>query len=734
MMIAILMVAAVYYTPSSRNVVTVTRNHKNNTSDEDATVPAEGTLPADVPVSAPDLNNLQGPNDIVDSSRGTENAIAVSTASSDAQEFPFRYAEGVNGTYTFKKITGSAQPAPVALGPSLAKTFVPLLTVKRPPTHDEDSEYAAHAATRPVIRGIYRSPYHEPTCNVNLDPCETMRDLTLLHIADDDANRPPINLLHCASHDAARRPHCGSPSHHGYTVMYRHRAPQRWFQNNLREFPGEYLDIGIGHRTRSAHDSITARTSQGPEGDSPPQTPAMHRPWRFTASDNDCSASTGMQTLSSRRIGSGYGLTNKLLTSVGMMALAARTGRVLGLDNGHGRIPMSSLINLTSSVFPERLRFVKKCKSMAAVDARHSIAGKTKHGYKLIDRRMVARRPLVVMSQLENGFYRLRHLPSLVFHDMYQRYPYEQDMDLRSNAGTVFCGLQFAGWIERAAHTTVRRLRDLAWKSSGELSRKFAALHFRQELSDSIAMRRGRRQSTPAHALAFLEDVVAPLLQGRGIGVLVVCSGPLDSALWSAMRTKGQSLGLQVVSKSEMLGSSATFNDFGSSAYDREGSVRIKVTSADGAAADVLVMEKADLVLLTTTSSLSSLVYAKRCGGSVHLGASVTWNRTRASLGLANDEVSERFPGRVFDNYGSGCSLVGQVYLYDGYLDGSFTGAVEYPCGYQFGDYIVAPPALVPRPPAAVDVVTMRFKPDSVLYTNSSRNPGYGPKMIFLQQ
>ncbi|CUG87080.1 Hypothetical protein, putative [Bodo saltans] len=741
MLLGCLILFAVCFSSTTKNrgALLASSNSSATTAAEEGDSPSPLTS-VEQPTHAVDADNL-----LVALPSGTSSV----SDSTDRQEYPYRFAEGVNGTYSFKKITGLAQPAPVAPGPSQAAMFVPLLTVKRPPSPSEDPGYATHASSRPVIGGVYRSPYHEATCDVNLDPCETMRDTSLLHIADDDPNRPPINFLHCASHDAAKQRHCGNPMHRGYTVMYRHRFPKRWFESNLREFPGDYSDIGIGLRTASAHDSIVKAAQNATASDGGQQEQNKKR-WRFRAdADDDCSPQMeGMRTLSSRRIGVGYGLTNKLISAVGMMALASRTGRVLGLDNGHGRIRMSSLINLTTSVFPTRLRFVKKCRSMPAVDARHSIAGKGKHGYKLIDRRMVARRPRVVMTQLENGFYQLRHAPALVFHDMYQRYPYEQDMDLRSNAGTVFCGLQFAGWIERAAHMTIRRLRNLAWKSSGERTRRFAALHFRQELSDSIAMRRGRRQSTAAHALAFLEDAVAPLLKSRGIGVLVVCSGPLDSALWGAMRSKGQTLkkkmksrgigvlvvcsgpldsalwgamrskgqtlGVQVVSKSEMLGSAATFNDFGSSAYDREGSVRIKVTSADGAAADVLVMERADLVLLTTTSSLSSLVYAKRCGGSAHLGASVTWNRTRASLGLANDEVSERFPGRVFDNYGSGCSLVGQVYLYDGYLDGSFTNAVEYPCGYQFGDYIVAPPALVPRPPAAVDVVTMRFKPDSV--------------------
>ncbi|CUI14610.1 membrane-associated protein, putative, partial [Bodo saltans] len=174
-------------TTKNRGALLASANSSATTAAEEADSPSPLLLSSvEQPTHAVDADNLPLalPSGTSSVSDGT-----------DRQEYPYRFAEGVNGTYSFKKITGPAQPAPVAPGPSQAAMFVPLLTVKRPPSPSEDPGYAAHAASRPVIGGVYRSPYHEATCDVNLDPCETMRDTSLLHIADDDANRPPINFL-----------------------------------------------------------------------------------------------------------------------------------------------------------------------------------------------------------------------------------------------------------------------------------------------------------------------------------------------------------------------------------------------------------------------------------------------------------------------------------------------------------------------------------------------------------
>lgn len=552
-----------------------------------------------------------------------------------------------------------------------------------------------------IIKGIYVDPYDNDKCDVMLDPCDTLRDsASTLALADPDATRPAPNTYRILV-----RP--GSTSRQGRTALAYFRgepADRREFERH----PAVYNDLGVP----------------------PLRSPATNAPlpekarWRYSAENFEyCNLSFPHRFLAISQTKGGYGLTNRLLSQFGTLALAARVGRYTILEKGRQLFGFTDLIDVNATHWSPRVRFVKKCKIVVPIDIRKKLYNsKAKNGYQQIDRREVSIRPHRVLTLLDRGFLGMRNLPAVIFHEMYQRYPYEQDGDLGTNLGTMLCSSQFVPSITSSAHLVIRKARELAFKKTNGENRKYAALHFRQEVSDSIGMRSGRKEPNAKQIKDFVSKVLVPELMLRRIKVLVVCSGTLPSFAWNALVSAGKSHNVTVVSKMLLLPKNVTFNNFGTKAFSTEGSVRIEVTPTDGAAADLLVMERADIAFLTTTSSFSCAVYAKRCGGSVYLASSITWNLTRSQLGLPNDAKSESIPGRYFDVRGSGCSLVGNVMLYDCYADGTFTKLVELPCGYQFGQYILAPPAVVPRVPAELNVVSFRYRPQSPLFVEKWRN------------
>lgn len=266
----------------------------------------------------------------------------------------------------------------------------------------------------------------------------------------------------------------------------------------------------------------------------------------------------------------------------------------------------------------------------------------------------------------------------------------------------------------------------------------YVALHLRMEKSDAIAMRKQRRQSTPAQLEAFMRDTIVPLMKSQSsistkektkqrhpttttsssrvvLSDLVVCAGELDDWVWDALRRAASPFGIRVHNKLDVLQrvmpEFGGFNDFNTTApTEREGDQWIRPTLTDAAIVDALLLEHATVTIMTTTSSLTSLIYAKRCGGGA---APQAWSPR--AYDRATNQRRTHFKG---------CAMRGSVYLYDVYLDGTFTQVMRYPCGVQFGQYLVAPPVWVPRAPPKIQVWAMRYKHDSVLFTNRSRNEG----------
>jgi hypothetical protein len=227
-------------------------------------------------------------------------------------------------------------------------------------------------------------------------------------------------------------------------------------------------------------------------------------------------------------------------------------------------------------------------------------------------------------------------------------------------------------------------------------------------------MLRSRNPSSIEQVATFFNSTVLPFVEANRLRIVVICAGELDPLLLARLQRVAQdySPSMSVVTKYEALGQRLTQN------YGLHDSAEPKVmvnakgkvveqwtnpfsgpkyeksTSTRGAAVDLILMERAAVAIATTTSSFSAAVYAKRCGG--------------AST--------------------PGCSAVGRLFLYDTYRDGSFTRLTAYPCGYQFGQYLRSPPALVARPPRSLHVVAFRFYGRSPLYEHPERNGNYSEK------
>ncbi|CUI14591.1 membrane-associated protein, putative [Bodo saltans] len=540
-------------------------------------------------------------------------------------------------------------------------------------------------------------------------------------------------------------PRCATVGDTGHSQGFAHRHAYRQVWNDEFEFdgsPGIYNDFGMP----SPHLAISTDVAQQPLsslGDF-----LTHRVVPTWCDPSD-------RALVMAPIKKGYGLTNQLLSLAGQFALAGRTERIIAVDASEKkmRIPVHKLLNLSTSVLPATLRGVVRYCNHTAPHVMHKRMAP--HSLQVIDRKQVALRPHKVMAIFDSAFAAVAagQRPQLTYiHELYLRYPFEQERDVRYLPANLFCGFQFVSWIVKVGASVVRGVR-----TSRQLP--YAAWHLRLETSDGVAMRKGRAPTTAQHVREFLEGSLVPLLQRKrgGITKVLLCSGPLPNAIVDAIRQCGLRFGIQFHQKEEFLEPGYEFNDFGTSGAvkERSGDHWTTPTATDAAAVDAFAMEKADLVVVTTTSSLSALIYAKRCGGhgsTTRIRHTSTFDNSKKNESKAALSEKASFPSLlvqpqpqqpqtprtnlVLDARARGCSMNGAVYLYDTYLDGSFTELLHYPCGYQFHAYLPAPPALVPRPPPELDVFAFRFRPDSPLFRrHRERNrPPLGETPIPMEQ
>jgi hypothetical protein len=514
-----------------------------------------------------------------------------------------------------------------------------------------------------------------------------------------------VNQYRCRDH---RRPCQGKDR--GHTLLYAHRNRNRMHWKDASEFDGTigvYDDLGVASPFEETLDVSQFRQVQEAQ-------------W--------CDATQKVLVMAA--VKKGYGLTNQLLSLCGQIALAGRTGRVVAIDAAEKkmRIPLHKLLDVGRSFLPRNLRgVVWYCNYTAPVVMPKLIAP---HSIQAVDRKQVALRPHKVMSLIDAGFDKVRSQPLVFMHEMYLRYPFEQERDWRYHPASLFCGFQFAPWITRLGHQVVRGIRrkisQRRLNSRLPLSTRmaFAAWHLRLEVSDALAMRKGRAATSAHHVRAFIEQSLLPLLQKRNIDHVLLCSGPLPANIRDVIMEVGKQFNVEFHRKEDFLSANTTFDDFGTAGRVRErtadGTQWTTPTATDAAAVDAIALEKADVVVLTTTSSLSALIYAKRCGGNRPIVASQKNNWSIPFyFDVQRRPHKPQYQARmtlVDDARKRGCTMIGFVYLYDVYLDGSLTELLHYPCGYQFHSYLPAPPALVPRPPEELDVFAFRFLPNSPLF------------------
>lgn len=376
----------------------------------------------------------------------------------------------------------------------------------------------------------------------------------------------------------------------------------------------------------------------------------------------------------------GYGLTNQLLSFCGLIALATRHNRVAIVPDG--RIPLDNFIDLEGSVWPPGFRMTSGpgCKFRKPIDFK-PVLKKYRWKVKEVDRKQVALRPHKVMFRYDTIFKHTGEAPAFSVHELFLRYPYEQEPNPRLWVANMICGLKFHSVVRLAHKKTIAGLKV---KYKDVEKKGYLALHLRLETTDFKEILRGRSVSTTAQLREFLINTVIPLALEKKVAAIVVCSGPIGSN-YEEVLDKLSSDRMPIVDKTDFLKNAQV----GAQLSDVKlvPSSVVSPTSTRGAAVDLMIMEDAKVVLATTWSSFSLSIYSKRCGSQA-----------------------------------LGCRSVGNVFLYDVYLDGTFTKPVEYPCGLEFGIYHRGPPALLRRPPKRLHVVTFRTYLKSPLYVNHSRN------------
>ena len=129
-------------------------------------------------------------------------------------------------------------------------------------------------------------------------------------------------------------------------------------------------------------------------------------------------------------------------------------------------------------------------------------------------------------------------------------------------------------------------------------------------------MRKQRKPTSPAQLELFVTSTLQPLLRQKRVSVLVVCAGELDEWVWESLRRAASTFGIRVLSKldvlKEIMPSFPGFNDFNTIApTEREGATWIQATMTDAAIVDAILLEHATVTVMTTTSSLTSFLYAK---------------------------------------------------------------------------------------------------------------------------
>mmetsp|Transcript_30175 Transcript_30175/g.93115 ORF Transcript_30175/g.93115 Transcript_30175/m.93115 type:complete len:266 (-) Transcript_30175:155-952(-) len=215
----------------------------------------------------------------------------------------------------------------------------------------------------------------------------------------------------------------------------------------------------------------------------------------------------------------------------------------------------------------------------------------------------------------------------------------------------------------------------------------------------------GRSWSNATHVARFFEETVFPIAHQQKTRTLLLCSGKLDPEVDDYIAAITHVHGFQVLRKTDFFNDTFGRVEHGVVASEYVGRKLIP-TSTHGASVDLLLLERAAAVVVTAFSSFSAAIYGRRCCEKF------------TDIGAASFNASNT----PFSPFGGGPQS-GNVFLYEVYQDGSITEAVEFPCGFQLGDYIVG--RSIPRPPTELNVFNPNFNRSSPLFHRfPERNDG----------
>jgi hypothetical protein len=426
----------------------------------------------------------------------------------------------------------------------------------------------------------------------------------------------------------------------------------------------------------------------------------------------------------------GYGFTNQLLVYASLAHFALHTNRRIIFPDS--RFPFQRLVSTSGSRFSPNVSVVTSVCEAAAVELHFPVLRMKDKRFDLVrkalSRARVAHEPNDAMRRY--GAITTRTEAHIRVWDMYGRWPYGADaMPAWMTFPWFLCSLRFSDRIEQLAerlylkfavaaaayHSTYRpnvtmdgsvsrselRQHDVQYTGNATHA-KYIAVHLRMEPQDMHSM--GRSWSNPDQVGDFMVGTVFPLALRFGTRTVVICSGKLHDKVERRIQVFADHHGFQILRKT----------DFGEAPFGRDERItsgehsgfKLVPTSTEGAATDLLLIERAVAVVVTSFSSFTSGVYGRRCCEAF------------TELGAANYSAAES----PFASFGGGPQR-GNIFLYEVYRDGSITEAAEYPCGHQLGDYIKG--RTVPVAPAGKELFTMGFNRSNPLFAPyPERNDG----------
>jgi hypothetical protein len=453
----------------------------------------------------------------------------------------------------------------------------------------------------------------------------------------------------------------------------------------------------------------------------PPPSPSVAAPATMQSAISDECAdwnvtrvkAMGKRYLFMEPMRAGYGLTNQLLAYAGLVFYAIDDNRVVVFP--YARTGFNSLVSLRKSQFrPFFSASTNRCENWFA-ELLPGVRLKDQKFYKLrhsLSRIAIAANPDRARRKYKWFMSMTPSSRSVRLWDMYGRWPFSApDAPAWQTFGWFMCGIHFsdpaetqaaatyagiAGRLSSAAAAAVPpnrtgRTAAPAKNNKDDDRANYVAVHLRMEPQDMVPM--GRAKSSADQVSAFMHAHVFPLARRLGATGVLICSGPLPIAITGAIRHAAGEAKLVALWKDDF---NATLPSEPAESFQWHGTP-IVPTNSFGAIIDLLLMERAVAVVATAYSSFTATVYSRRC--CVKL----------TELGAATHRADES----AFEPFGGG-PRNGNVYLYDVYQDGTLTAPVEYPCGYQLGDYLVGP--TIPAPPPQLQVFNANFNGSSPLY------------------